>query len=75
VEPKVPRNLKEVTTIDNTLCGDMLFYEIFIAWDVQYGTEFLKIGMVSTGGSNIGTTDPKQIWLGDDDTGWSQVLG
>jgi len=68
---------EEVTTLDNTLCGDivggsdMLLYRIFIVWDVKYGTKLLKIGMVSTGGSNIGTTDPKQIWLGDDNTGWS----
>jgi hypothetical protein len=66
---------KEVTTLNNTLCGDivggsdMLLYGIFIVWDVKYGTKLLKIGMVSTGGSNIGTTDPKQIWLGDDDAG------
>jgi hypothetical protein len=65
---------EEVTTLGNTLCGDivaggdMLMYKFFIAWDVQYGTELLKIGMVSTGGSNTSTTDPKQIWLGDDDT-------
>jgi hypothetical protein len=42
-------------------------YKFFIAWYVQYGSELLKIVMVSTGASNTSTTDPKQIWLGDDD--------
>ena len=43
-------------------------YELFIAWDIQSGTELVIIGVVSTGGSKTGTIDPKQIWLGDDDT-------
>lgn len=66
---------EELTTLGNNLCGDivaggdMLLYELFIAWDIQSGTELVIIGVVSTGGSKTGTTDPKQIWLGDDDTG------
>lgn len=66
---------EELTTLGNKLCGDivaggdMLLYELFIAWDIQSGTELVIIGMVSTGGSKTGTADPKQIWLGDDDTG------
>ena len=69
------RSSEELTTLGDNFCGDrvaggdMLLYEIFIAWDIQSGTELLKIGMVSTRGSKTGTADPKQIWLGDDDTG------